>query len=219
MQINFIPLEFRRFTSEEQLKRADSFYELCSKRRTVRDFSSEPLQEGLIETIIRTAGTAPSGANKQPWTFVLVTDPEIRKQIRIAAEKEEKLNYEQRFSEEWLDDLEPLGTDWHKPFLEEAPCLIVVFRQDYGFHDDDKTKHYYVMESAGIASGFLVAAIHNAGLVSLTHTPSPMGFLAEILQRPKNEKAFLLIPVGYPKEGALIPDIHRKPLDQILIRK
>jgi iodotyrosine deiodinase len=219
MQYEFIPLQFQRLNPEEQLQRAREFFELCNRRRSVRDFSSEPLPEGLIELLIQTAATAPSGANKQPWTFVLVTDPEIRREIRIAAEREEKLNYDNRFPDDWLDDLEPLGTDWHKPFLEEAPCLIALFRQDYAFVEERKRKHYYVSESVGIAAGFLLAAIHNAGLVALTHTPSPMGFLQEILQRPKNEKSFLLIPVGYPKDSAMIPDIHRKPLANVLVRR
>ncbi|MCI0617827.1 nitroreductase family protein [bacterium] len=215
----FIPLNFKRLTNEQQLQRAHQFYELCSSRRTVREFSSEPLPEGLLDLLIRTAGSAPSGANKQPWTFVAVTDPVLKKKIRIAAEKEEKINYEQRFTKEWLQDLFPLGTDWRKPFLEEAPCIIVVFRQDYGLKDGKKFKHYYANESVGIAVGFLLAAIHNAGLVSLTHTPSPMAFMQEILDRPKNEKTFLLIPIGYPKEGTQVPNIHRKELDQILITK
>ncbi len=219
MSFQFIPLRLNHYPPEEQTKRARDFFELCNQRRTVRDFSSEPLPEGLIDLLVHTAGTAPSGANKQPWTFVVVSDPEIKRKIRIAAEKEEKISYEERMPEEWLEDLEPLGTDWHKPFLEEAPCLIVVFRQDYGFREEQKVKHYYVSESVGLAVGFLLAAIHNAGLVSLTHTPSPMSFLQEILERPKNEKPYLLIPVGYPKEGARVPDIHRKSLDQILIRK
>ncbi|MCI0445759.1 nitroreductase family protein [bacterium] len=215
----FIPLKFERLDRDEQFKRAHAFFEQCKIRRTVREFSSENLPEELIDLLIRTAGTAPSGANKQPWTFVVVSDPDLKKRIRIAAEKEEKLNYDRRFTDEWLQDLYPLGTDWHKEFLEEAPCLIVVFKQDYGLQEGRKKKHYYVNESVGISVGFLLAAIHDAGLVSLTHTPSPMGFLQEILQRPKNEKAFLLIPVGYPKDGTLVPDIHRKPLNEILVRK
>jgi nitroreductase len=218
MSYNFIPYVFQRLTPEEQWARAQSFLELCEGRRTVRDFSSEPIPNGLIELLIRTAGSAPSGANKQPWTFVVVTDPQIKREIRIAAEKEEKDNYERRFPDEWLEDLEPLGTDWHKPFLEEAPCLIVIFRQEYGFRNGQKVKNYYVMESVGLATGFLLAAIHYAGLVALTHTPSPMGFLQTILKRPPNEKPFLLIPVGYPKENAMIPDIHRKSLQQILVK-
>jgi nitroreductase len=219
MKPGFVPLNHIRLTHDEQLKRAEDFFNLCNLRRTVRDFSTEPLPDGLIEMIIRSAGTAPSGANKQPWTFVVVQDPEIKRKIRIEAEKEEKINYERRFTDEWLQDLFPLGTDWHKSFIEEAPCLIVVFRQDYGISDGKQTKHYYVMESVGIAVGFLLAAIHNAGLVSLTHTPSPMGFLQKILERPKNEKPFVLIPIGYPKDGAVVPDIHRKELRDILVIK
>ncbi len=219
MEPNFIPLKYKRFSSRDQLDQARNFYESCNIRRTVREFSPESLPENLIEFLILTAGSAPSGANKQPWTFVVVRDPEIKRKIRIAAEKEEKINYEKRFTEEWLQDLFPLGTDWRKPFLEEAPCLIVVFRQDYGFRDGKKTKHYYVMESVGIAVGFLLAAIHNAGLVSLTHTPSPMGFLQDILERPKNEKPYLLIPIGYPKDGVHVPNIRRKTLGEILVKK
>jgi len=218
MEYTFIPLQFTHLSPEEQLSRAKAFFELCSSRRTVRDFSSEPLPDGLVECLVQTAGSAPSGANKQPWTFVAVTDPDIKREIRIAAEKEEKENYEKRFPDECLDDLEPLGTDWHKPFLGEAPCLIVIFRQDYGFRNGQKVKHYYAMESVGLAAGFLLAAVHHAGLVALTHTPSPMGFLQTILKRPPNEKPYLLIPIGYPKEGAKIPDIHRKSLDHILVR-
>lgn len=217
MKSKFIPLEFQRFSTEEQLQRARRFLEQCNTRRTVRDFSSEPLPDGLLELLIQTANTAPSGANKQPWTFVAVRNPEIKKAIRIAAEAEEKLNYERRFTEEWLQDLFPLGTDWRKAFLEKAPCLIVVFRQDYGLKDEKQTKHYYVMESVGIAVGFLLAAIHQAGLVSLTHTPSPMAFLQKLLKRPRNEKPFVLIPVGYPKEHAKVPDIGRKSLEEILV--
>lgn len=219
MKYNFIPFEHHPPSSDQQLLRAREFLELCATRRTIRDFSSNPLPPGMIELLIRTAGSAPSGANKQPWTYVVVTDAETKRKIRVAAEHEERISYEGRMPKEWLDDLEPLGTDWRKPFLEEAPCLIAVFRQDYGLSNGRKSKHYYVTESVGISVGFLLAAIHNAGLVALTHTPSPMGFLQEILERPKNEKAFLLIPIGYPKDGAMVPDIGRKSLDQILIRK
>lgn len=171
-----------------------------------------------METIIATAGTAPSGANKQPWKFILVDDPEWKKRIRIAAEAEEKQSYESRMPQDWLDDLEPLGTDWHKEFLEVAPYLIVVFREKYRIEEGRQKKNYYVDESVGIACGFLLAAIHNAGLASLTHTPSPMNFLREILHRPQNEVPYLLIPVGYPAENAVVPDIHRKSLDEILVR-
>ncbi|MFQ5790150.1 MAG: nitroreductase family protein, partial [Acidobacteriota bacterium] len=221
----FIPLDFEELTSEEQQRRARAFLERMSRRRTVRDFSPHPVPFELIETIVRTAGTAPSGANQQPWRFVVVTDPEVKRAIRIAAEKEERENYERRFPEQWKEDLAPLGTDWHKPFLEIAPCLIVVFRIDYGMHkaevDDGtlvKRKHYYVVESVGIAVGMLLAALHNAGLAALTHTPSPMKFLREILKRPANETPFVLIPVGFPAQGARVPDLKRKPLGEILIR-
>lgn len=214
---HFLPLDFKMYSEEEQLRRAKDFFELCKRRRTVREFSDKLVPRELIETIIATAGTAPSGANKQPWKFVLVDDPELKKKIRIAAEAEEKESYERRMPQDWLDDLEPLGTDWHKEFLEVAPYLIVVFREKYRIEDGKQRKNYYVDESVGIACGLLLAAIHNAGLASLTHTPSPMNFLREILQRPINEVPYLLIPVGYPKEGAVVPDIHRKSMGEILI--
>lgn len=219
MQHEFVPYPYKRPSHKKQLRRAHDFFERFTGRRTIRDFSSDPLPDGIIETLLLTAGTAPSGANKQPWTFVVVTDPDLKSAIRVAAEKEEKTNYDQRFPEDWLDDLEPLGTDWHKPFLEEAPCLIAVFRQDYAFRNGRKVKHYYVAESVGIAVGFLLAAVHNAGLVALTHTPSPMGFLREILGRPENEKPYLLIPIGYPKDGAQVPNIFRKLPDEFIVHK
>jgi nitroreductase len=170
----------------------------------------------VLELILKTAGTAPSGANKQPWRFVVVTDPDIKKEIRIAAEAGERESYDHRMPQEWLDDLAVLGTDWHKEFLEIAPALIAVFSISYTKEDNQVRKNYYVKESVGIAVGFLLAAIHNAGLVALTHTPSPMEFLSKILQRPENEKPYLLIPVGYPKEGAKVPDIKRKELDEFV---
>ena len=212
----FIPLSFKEYRSEESRRRAAEFYELCSRRRTVREFSNRPVPRELIETLIRTAGTAPSGANKQPWKFVVVTDPDLKQKIRIAAEREEKESYEHRMPQSWLDDLAELGTDWHKEFLEVAPCLIVVFKERYRIEEGVQKKNYYVEESVGIACGFLLAAIHNAGLVSLTHTPSPMNFLHQILHRPANEVPYLLIPVGYPAEGAVVPDIQRKGLEEIL---
>lgn len=217
---NFIPLPFARLTPEEQQQRAVDFYELMKRRRTVREFSSDPVRFELIELAIKTAGTAPSGANQQPWHFVVVSNPEIKRQIRLAAEAEERDNYGGRFPDEWLQALAPLGTDWHKEFLEIAPYLIVVFKQDYGLEilpdgSKRKIKHYYVNESVGIAVGFLLAALHNAGLATLTHTPNPMGFLSEILQRPKNEKPYLLIPVGYPAAGVRVPDITRKSFVEI----
>ncbi len=213
----FIPLQFERLELQEQAKRANGFYELIRTRRTVRDFSPDPVPFDLIETAIKTAATAPSGANRQPWHFVAVANPKIKRQIREAAEAEERAFYDHRAPEEWLEALEPLGTDWHKPFLEIAPWLIVVFREDYGLSEAGaKEKNYYVMESVGIACGFLLAALHAAGLATLTHTPSPMGFLAQILNRPKNEKPYLLIPVGYPAKNVQVPDIQKKPLAQVM---
>ena len=186
-------------------------------RRSVRQFSKEEVPFNVIENIVKTAGTAPSGANKQPWKFVIVSDQEIKKQIREAAEKEEKEFYENRAPQTWLEDLKDFETDWHKEFLEDAPYLIVVFKELYSNENEDRSKHYYVNESVGIATGILITAIHNAGLVTLTHTPSPMGFLGEILNRPGNEKPFLLLPVGYPAENVQVPDIKRKDTKDILV--
>lgn len=213
----FIPLPYTVFSEPEQKQRARTFFEQCQRRRTVRDFSSRQVSRELLETLMMTAGTAPSGANRQPWRFIVVTDPLLKKRIREAAEKEEKESYEERMSDQWLEDLKVLGTDWRKEFLEIAPALIVVFASNYEFEAGAIHKNYYVKESVGIAVGFLLAAIHNAGLVALTHTPSPMNFLQEILERPENEKPFLLIPIGYPKDGALVPNIHRKKLDEIVL--
>ncbi len=214
----FIPHKFESFTQVEMMARANSFYAQMDRRRTVRDFTDEALPKGLLEKIILTAGTAPSGAHKQPWTFCVVTNEELKKEIRAAAEKEEQENYRQRMSKEWLRDLAPLGTDEHKPFLEIAPALIVVFKRIYELNNDgEKLNNYYVQESVGIACGLLIAAIHNAGLVCLTHTPSPMNFLEKILKRPSNERAFLLIPVGYAAVDAMIPDIHRKLINEIMV--
>jgi len=217
MAANLIPYDYLKFTADEQLKRANEFYELCNRRRTVREFSPRLVPRNLLETIIRTAGTSPSGANKQPWRFIIVTDKELKRKIRVAAEKEEKESYERRMSQEWLDDLAALGTDWHKPFIEIAPALIVVFSIEYEQDGGRIRKNYYVKESVGLAVGFLLVAIHNAGLVSLTHTPSPMHFLQEILNRPPNERPFVLIPVGYPPENVTVPNISRKSLEQISI--
>jgi iodotyrosine deiodinase len=214
---DFIPLDFTSIPSQEQLTRARAYYNLCHRRRTVREFSNQPVDRKLLELLIRTAGTAPSGANKQPWRFVVVTDPKTKHEIRLAAEAEERESYDHRMPQEWLDDLAALGTDWHKEFLDVAPALVVVFSINYEKESERVRKNYYVKESVGIAVGFLLAAIHNAGLVALTHTPSPMDFLQRILQRPENEKAYLLIPVGYPKEGTQVPNIHRKPLEDILL--
>jgi nitroreductase len=212
-----VPYEYIPLTEEEQIRRAESFFELCSRRRSIREFSSRPIPKGLLELLVRTAGSAPSGANKQPWRFVVVTDPDLKHKIRLAAEAEEKQSYEHRMPQEWLDDLAVLGTDWHKEFLDTAPALIVMFSIPFTVDGERTRKNYYVKESVGIAAGFLLAAIHNAGLVALTHTPSPMDFLQKILDRPENEKAFLLIPVGYPGENVVVPNILRKPLNEIVL--
>ena len=213
--MEFQKLEFKNQTEEEMVQRSKRFLAMIKSRRTVRDFSEKNIPEGIIENAVKVAATAPSGANKQPWHFVIVKDPAIKKKIRVAAEKEEKEFYEHRAPDSWLEDLNQFKTDWHKPFLEEAPALIVVFRQSYRDLGSTRKKNYYVSESVGIASGFLLAALHNSGLVTLTHTPSPMGFLEGILKRPKNEKAFLLIPVGYPAENAKVPGLIKKPYNEI----
>ncbi|SVB08679.1 uncharacterized protein METZ01_LOCUS161533 [marine metagenome] len=196
--------------------RSESFLNEIITRRTIREFSDRIVPIDIINNCIKTAASAPSGANKQPWQFVIVRDSGIKTKIREAAEKEEKEFYGHRATKEWLEDLNQFGTDWHKPFLEIAPYLIVIFRKIYDLEDDGtQRKNYYVNESVGIASGFLLAALHHAGLATLTHTPSPMNFLGEILNRPKNEKAFLLIPVGYPAKDAEVPDISKKPFSEI----
>jgi iodotyrosine deiodinase len=196
--------------------RAAAFADDLARRRTVRDFSDRPIPAGVIDACIRAAGTAPSGANLQPWHFVVVSDPVLKRRIREAAEVEEREFYEKRAPPEWLAALEPLGTDSNKPFLETAPALIAVFAEVWAERaDGTRVKHYYVTESVGIATGLLIAAVHHAGLVSLTHTPSPMGFLNEVLGRPVRERPFLLLVVGYPASGAQVPDITRKPLDAI----
>lgn len=212
----YIPYYHFQFSEKEMIDRSKEFYEWMNKRRTVREFSSENFDISVIENIIKTASTAPSGAHKQPWTFCVVKHPALKKQIREAAEKEEKESYEGRMSDEWLSDLKPLGTDWQKPFLETAPYLIIVFKRVYEIEDaGHKHPNYYVPESIGIACGFLLAAIHEAGLVALTHTPSPMNFLSKILNRPENERPFLLIPVGKPIE-TYVPKLERKSLDEIM---
>lgn len=215
----FISYTKETFSSEEMKKRSRAFYAWADKRRTVRDFSSEEIPQEVLDNILLTANTAPSGANKQPWTFCVVTDPKIKKQIRVEAEKEEKMSYESRMSEEWLEDLMAIGTDWNKPFLEIAPALIIVFKRSFEtMLNGKKRQNYYVAESVGIACGFLLLAAHNAGLVALTHTPSPMNFLSKVLKRPDNEKPFLLIPIGYPSKTAAVPDIQRKKLEEIKVK-
>ena len=212
-----IPLDFKRKDEETMRERSQAFFDVISRRRTVREFSDESIPLDVVRQCIQAAGTAPSGAHKQPWSFSLVTDPGLKRKIRLAAEKEEKVNYEGRMSATWLRDLAPFATNHHKPHIETAPAIIVMFRKPYDWDaDGEKWQNYYVPESAGIAAGFLLTALHLAGLATLTHTPSPMKFLSELLSRPDNERAFLLIPVGYPADGCTVPDIGRKPLHEIL---
>jgi len=211
-----IPLaRYQEYPLEEMRRRVKAFYADMDRRRTVRDFSDRPVPRDIIETALRAANTAPSGANLQPWHFAVVSGPETKRKIRLAAEAEEREFYEHRASEEWLKALQPLGTDDQKPFLETAPYLIAVFLQKFGeLPDGTKVKHYYPTESTGLASGILITALHTAGLATLTHTPSPMKFLNEILGRPKNERPFLLLVVGYPADDARVPDIKRKSLQE-----
>ena len=206
--------EYRAYTIEEMRQRLGDFYADVNRRRTVRDFSDRPVPRDIIETALRAANTAPSGANLQPWHFAVISGPKTKRRIREAAEIEEREFYEHRASQEWLAALEPLGTDDQKPFLETAPYLIAVFLQKYGeLADGRKVKHYYPAESTGLATGLLITALHTAGLATLTHTPSPMKFLNEILDRPKSERPFLLLVVGYPADDAKVPDIKRKALE------
>lgn len=212
----FEPLAFQHFPAEETARRAAAFRAEFSRRRTVRHFSDRPVPRPVIEDCLRAAGTAPSGANLQPWHFVAVADPELKARIRRAAEDEEREFYARRAPPEWLDALAPLGTDANKPFLEVAPYLIAVFVQPHGLTATGRPfKHYYAQESVGIATGFLIAALHHAGLATLTHTPSPMGFLTELLDRPPHERPFLLLVVGYPADDAMVPTIAKKPLAEI----
>jgi nitroreductase len=215
----FVPLVFERIPVEESAARGRALFEELNRRRSVRHFSSDAVPRELIELAIATASTAPSGAHRQPWRFVAVSDAEIKRKIRVAAEHEEKISYEGgRMPPEWLEALAPLGTGWQKPYLETVPWLVVVFEELYGVGaDGSHRKNYYVKESVGIACGLFVAALHRMGLATLTHTPSPMGFLSEILGRPKNEKPFILFPIGYPAPGAEVPDIQRKALGEVAI--
>lgn len=214
----FIEHHHAIFTTEEIISRSHEFLMWIERRRTIRDFSDKPVPSEVIHSILKAASTAPSGAHKQPWTFCVVSDPEIKRKIREEAEKEEHESYHKRMSEEWLEDLKPLQTDWTKPFLETAPYLIIVFKKVYDvFPDGSKRNNYYVTESVGIACGFLLAAIHHAGLAALPHTPSPMNFLTKILERPENERPYLLIPVGYPVDKVFVPLLKRKDLEEIAV--
>lgn len=213
-----IPYSGPRLAPDEQDARGRAFFGTMDSRRSVRDFADRPVPQSLIETAIRTASTAPSGAHKQPWTFVAISDPAVKREIRRAAEAEERAFYTSRASEEWLDALAPLGTDWEKPFLETAPWIVVLFAQRYAVKPDgSREKHYYVPESCGIAAGLFIASLHQMGLATLTHTPSPMGFLRDTLGRPTNEAAMILFPVGYPAEDARVPDLTRKPLADVSV--
>ena len=215
----FVPLpDYREYPEAEMMQRARQFHLDLKRRRTVRQFSSRPVPRAVIESCLRAATTAPSGANLQPWHFVVVSDPETKRRIRLAAEEEERHFYQHRAPQEWLDAVAPLGTDEHKPFLERAPYLIAIFAQKYGrLADGRRVKHYYPLESVGLATGMLIAALHVAGLATLTHTPSPMKFLNEILDRPKSsERPFLLLVAGYPDRNATVPAIGRKPLDDVV---
>jgi nitroreductase len=202
---------------EESRIKSAQFYEWLDTRRSVREYSNQPVPKAVIENIIRSASTAPSGAHKQPWTFCAISNAKLKSKIRLAAEVEEQDNYDGRMSERWLQDLAPLGTDTNKPFIEDAPWIIVVFKRVYEHEGKEKHNNYYVNESVGIASGMLISAIHDAGLVTLTHTPSPMNFLSRLLERPANERAFLLLPVGYAKQPVYVPDIQRKSLDEVAV--
>ncbi|TVO68855.1 nitroreductase family protein [Sedimenticola selenatireducens] len=216
-----IPLsQYQALPLPEMQQRAEQFFDLMRRRRSVRAFSERPVDRSIIEKCLLTAGRAPSGANQQPWKFVVVSNPELKRTIRLAAEEEEREFYAGGASEEWLDALKPLATDAEKPFLDHAPYLIVIFSENYGVDDEgNKIKHYYVRDSVGIATGILITAIHNAGLASLTHTPSPMRFLNQILDRPKNETPTMILVVGYPEEGVTVPDIDKKGLDEIAVFK
>jgi iodotyrosine deiodinase len=212
--IKYTPISL---TEKDSLEKSLSYYHLMNKRRSVRQFSNKPVSKKIIENIILTASSAPSGAHKQPWTFCVVSNAELKSRIRELAENEEKISYEGRMSDSWIRDLEPLGTTWMKEFIDIAPWVIIVMKKAYGFDENgEKLNYYYVNESVGIACGFLITAIHNAGLVTLTHTPSPMNFLTEALNRPANERPYLLMPVGYPDKNALVPDLKRKDLSEVV---
>ncbi|KYG74032.1 nitroreductase [Roseivirga spongicola] len=213
-----IPYSHVHYGPEEMVERSQKFYDWMETRRSVRDFSDKPVPKEVIENILKSASTAPSGAHKQPWTFCVVSNREIKKQIREAAEKEEYESYTKRMSEEWLNDLKPMATDWHKPFLETAPYLIIVMKRPFEYDSEGKKhQNYYVNESVGLAAGMLITAIHDAGLVTLTHTPSPMNFLQKILERPDNERPFLLLPVGYEADEVFVPNNRRKSLDEMAV--
>ena len=209
--------ESESYTEEESIAKSEAFFRWIDTRRSVREYSSQPIAKTVIENIIKAASTAPSGAHKQPWTFCAISNNVLKTEIRLAAEVEERETYAKRMSDRWKADLAPLGTDTNKPFIEDAPWVIVAFKRVYEHEDNVKHNNYYVNESIGIACGMLISAIHNAGLVTLTHTPSPMNFLAKLLNRPSNERAFLLLPIGYAKQPVYVPDLDRKPLEDVAV--
>lgn len=213
----FIPFS-REFVNEKSmLEKSKEFFQWADERRSVRDFSDIPVPREVIENAIMTGSTAPSGAHKQPWTFCLISNASLKSKLRALAEEEEKKSYDGRMSEQWLKDLEPLGTNWEKEFIDIAPWIVIIMKRVYEFGENgEKNNNYYVSESVGLAAGFFLLAVHNAGLVALTHTPSPMNFIAKALNRPENERPFLLIPVGYPSDSATIPDIHRKKIEEVI---
>jgi iodotyrosine deiodinase len=217
MKHKFIPFKQKELTEKEQLVNSEIFYQLLNGRRSVREFSNKPVPKEIIENIIKAAGTAPSGAHKEPWTFCVISNPALKTEIREAAEEEEKKSYGGRMSDRWKEDLEPLGTTWEKPFIEISPYIIVVFKRVHETVEGEKRNNYYVNESIGISCGMLISAIHNAGLVTLTHTPSPMNFLGKILKRPENERAYLLLPVGYAANDAEVPDLQRKKINELMV--
>lgn len=217
---DFTEYESLRYPEREMRDRAAAFHHLMARRRSIRTFSNEAVPRDLIELAIQTAGTAPSGAHQQPWTFVIIGDPATKRRIRLAAEEEERTNYlDGRMPDDWKDEIARLGTSWQKPYLECAPWIVVLFEQRFGVKPNgERTKHYYVKESVGIAAGMFIAALHNMGLATLTHTPSPMAFLATLLDRPDNERPSILFPVGYPEPGSVVPELERKALDDIVVR-
>jgi iodotyrosine deiodinase len=215
--VEFIPFLQPKLSSEDLIERSKAFYTEMNKRRSLRMFSDAPVPKSVMENIIMTAGTAPSGAHKQPWTFCLISNPALKSEIRKAAEQEEYESYNGRMSEAWLKDLAKFDTDWHKPFIETAPWIVVIFKKVYDLDNGEKKNNYYVNESVGIACGMLISAIHQAGLVTLTHTPSPMNFLTKLLERPANERPYLLLPVGYAADNAEVPQLTRKSLEEICI--
>ncbi|HEU4319036.1 MAG TPA: nitroreductase family protein [Acidimicrobiia bacterium] len=219
MPAPMIPHQFERLEPDESVRRADAFFAEMERRRSVRFFSDTPVPRHLIEQAIRTASTAPSGAHRQPWRFVLTGDPDVKRQIREAAEEEERINYEGgRLPEHWREALEPLGTDWHKEFLETVPWIVVMFEERYGVNPDGSRRHnFYVKESCGIAAGIFITALHHMGLATLTHTPSPMAFLTKLLGRPENERPFCMFPIGYPADDCVVPDLRRKTLGEVLV--